>query len=262
MIPKQRSQRVIWLACASLVLGSGCATTRDNPDAERRLKQANSNFEIGLDHLDHGRYALGLRALLEAEKLDPKNAKFQVAIAEAYMHRGRPDEAEAHLLRAIEIYPGFQDARLNLSALYLMLGRNDEAAAQAQILVDDATFPATWRALTNLGMAEMGSGRFDVARETLGLAIEYNKTYWPALLARGILEQRAGRVRESIDYFNQTLAQNASPSARAEVNYRLAEIYVTLGKHETAISYLKTAVAQSPEGEWGKKSEEYLKILR
>jgi tetratricopeptide (TPR) repeat protein len=253
---------VVGLVCVALLAGSGCATTQKDQDLEQRLKQANSHFEIGVDHLDNGRYALGLRSLLQAEELDPKNARYQVAIAEAYMHRGRPDEAEAHLLRALELYDGFHDARLNLSALYLMLGRNDEAARQAQILVDDATFPATWRALTNLGIAEIRRGRLDAAREALNLAYEYNRTYWPALLALGILEQKSGRMRESIAYLNQALDQKPSPGARAEVNYRLGEIYVSLGKRDTAMEYLKTAVASSPDGEWGKKSEAYLKILR
>ena len=58
------------------------------------------------------------------------------------------------------------------------------------------------------------------------------------------------------------LEQKPGPSARAEANYRLAEIYVSLGKREQAVGHLMTAVAQAPDGKWGKKSEEYLKILR
>ena len=108
----------------------------------------------------------------------------------------------------------------------------------------------------------MGLGQLDAARENLTLAEEYNRTYWPALLALGTLEQKEGRPRESINYFSRALSQNPSPAARAEVNYRLGEIYVSLGKRGTAMGYLKTAVTQSPEGQWGKKSEEYLKILR
>ena len=262
MSPTKRAHAVAWLACATLVAGGGCATTQEDRDLEQRLKQANSQFEIGLDHLDKGRYALGLRMLLHAGELDPNNARYQVAIAEAYMHRGRIEEAETHLLRSLELYPGFHDARLNLSALYLMIGRNAEAASHSQMLVDDATFPATWRALTNLGIAEIRLGRLEGARANLTLATEYNRTYWPALLALGILEKKEGRLLESIGYFSRALDQNPSPGARAEVNYRLGEIHVSLGKRDAAVDYLLAAVAQSPGGEWGKKSEEYLKILR
>ena len=58
------------------------------------------------------------------------------------------------------------------------------------------------------------------------------------------------------------IQEKAIPSARAEANYHLAEAYVSLGNREKAVNHLKMAVVQSPDGEWGKKSEEYLQILR
>jgi Tfp pilus assembly protein PilF len=258
----RRSKLLAWLLLGALAAACGCATSGSSQEDETLLKQAKSNFEIGIDHMDHGRYALALRALLDAERLDPKNARIHVALAEAYMHRGKVDEAESHLLQALDIYAAYHDARLNLSALYLMTGRYAEAAEHSRILVDDPTFPATWRALTNLGVAELGRGDLEEARKNLQLAYEYNRAYWPALLSLGTLAKREGRTREAIEYFEQALAQHPTPNARAEVNYRLAEVYVSLGKRQQAMGHLMTAVAQSPHGEWGKKSEEYLKILR
>ena len=81
-------------------------------------------------------------------------------------------------------------------------------------------------------------------------------------LTLGILEKKEGRFLEAVSYLQEALEQKPRPSARAEVNYRLAEIYVTLGKRDEAVGHLMTAVAQAPDGKWGKKSEEYLKILR
>jgi len=241
----------------------GCATTAaDRSEAELRAKQANSHFELGVDHLENGRYANGLRELLVAETLQPKNPRIHAALAEAYMRKGKVVEAETHLVRALEIDPKYHDARLNLSGLFLMIGRYQEASVQAQILVDDATFPGVWRAYTNRGIAEMHLGNSAAAREQLDLAIEYSKNYWPALLSLGILEQKEGRLADAIAYFRKTLEQKSAPRARAEANYRMAEIYVSLGKRDEAVDHLMAAVAQTPEGEWGRKSEEYLKILR
>lgn len=256
------SKIVGWLGCAALLVTTGCATTGTDAEAEHRIKQAKSHFEIGIDHLDNGRYAQGLGSLLAAERLDPENARIQVALGEAFMHRGKIEEAEVHLLRALEIYPDYHDARLNLSGLYLAVGKYAEAAAESEILVDDPTFPATWRALTNLGVARIALGDLTSARESLSLAYEYNRIYWPMLLSTGILEQREGNLSQAISYFGMVLDQKPNARARAEVNYRLAEIYVSLGKRDKAVGYLKTAVTQSLGGEWGKKSEEYLKILR
>lgn len=257
-----RVRRLLFGALIALVAAPGCATNKSDPEVEQRLKQAKSHLEIGIDHLENGRYALGIREFLIAESFDPKNAKIQVGLAEAFMHKGKVEEAEAHLLRALDLYPDYHDARLSLSALYLMTGREAQAAAEAQTLVDDPTFPGTWRALTNLGLAELALGSQADARKHLELAIEYNRAYWPALLALGILEKQEGRLLEAVSYLQQVLEQKPGPSARAEANYRLAEIYVTMGKREQAVGHLMTAVAQAPDEQWGKKSEEYLKILR
>jgi type IV pilus assembly protein PilF len=264
MHSKQLSHR---LRCAVALLAllalPGCAmSAADRYEAEHRIKQANSHYELGVDHLENGRYANGLRELLVAETLQPTNPRIHAALAEAYMRKGIVVEAEAHLIRALELDPKYHDARLNLSGLYLMIDRYEDAAAQAQILVDDATFPAVWRAYTNRAIAEMRLGNNVVAREQLDLAVEYNKNYWPALLSLGILEQKEGRLVEAISFFRLMIEQKPAPGARAEANYRMAEIYVSLGKRKQAVDHLMAAVAQTPEGKWGKKSEEYLKILR
>jgi Tfp pilus assembly protein PilF len=251
------------IALLLLLALPGCVTTAaDRYEAEHRIKQANSHFELGVDHLENGRYANGLRELLVAETLQPTNPRIHAALAEAYMRKGKVVEAEAHLIRALEIDPKYHDARLNLSGLYLMIDRHQDAAVQAQMLIDDATFPGVWRAYTNRGIAEMRLDHNAVAREQLGLAVEYNKNYWPALLSLGILEQKEGRPVEAISYFRRMIEQKPAPGARAEANYRMAEIYVSLGKREKAVDHLMAAVAQTPDGKWGKKSEAYLKILR
>jgi Flp pilus assembly protein TadD len=250
------------IVLAALLALPGCVTTADREEAEHRLKKAHSHFEIGVDHMVNDRIAHAVRELRVAESLDPNNPRIQAGLAEAYMRKGRVEEAETHLVRALEINPEYHDVRLNLSGLYLMLGRNEEASVQAQILVDDPTCPAVWRAHTNRALAEIALGNRVVAREQLELAIEFHESYWPALLSLGILESQDGRMVEAIGYFEQLLDQKPAPNARAEANYRLAEIYVSLGKRRRAVAHLETAVGQTPDGKWGKKSETYLKILR
>jgi len=262
---RDRSNRTArWLAAVAvaLVFATGCATTQNAVDQEERANLAKSHFDLGIDHMNNGRFAVGLRELRLAESFDPRDPRIQVGLAEAYMHRGKADEAEVHLLRALEIYPDFHDARLNLTGLYLMTGRWEEAAAQSRILIDDPTFPGIWRAFTNLAVAQLRQGQIDDSRRNLELATEFQPDYWPALLTLGILESEAGRPNEAIPYLERVLELKSIPSARAEANYHLAEAHVALGNREQAVAHLKMAVVTTPDGEWGKKSEEYLKILR
>jgi len=201
MQPRNRSTRnarCLASAALALLLATGCATTPNADDQQERAKLAKSHFDLGIDHLDNGRFAVGLRELRLAETYDPKDPRIQVALAEAYMHRGKAAEAEKHLLRALEIYPDFHDARLNLAGLYLMLGRFAEAAAQCRILIDDPTFPGIWRAFTNLAVAEMRLGERVEARRNLDMALEFQPDYWPALPSRtstGSARRRRSRAR-------------------------------------------------------------------
>ena len=78
----------------------------------------------------------------------------------------------------------------------------------------------------------------------------------------GILAAEQGQRPDAIRYFTQVLEIEPGPSATAEANYRLAEIYVSLGRRRQAVGHLRTAVVKAPSDPWGKKSEEYLKLLR
>jgi len=250
------------VGCSALIPLAGCATSATKAQAELDTKKARSQFEIGIDHLNNGRVALALGQLLSAERLDPKNARIQYALAEAYTRKGKIEEAEQHLLRALELYPPYHDARLMLSNLYIHEGRYEEAIVQTGLLLEDPTFPGPWRAITNQGWAKFRLGRNAEARVDLELSLEYNRRHWPTLLNLGILEAQEGHRLEAIALLGEMLDLDPRPTAQAEANYRLAEIYVSIGQRERALGHLMTAVAQVPSGPWRKKSEEYLKLLR
>jgi Tfp pilus assembly protein PilF len=247
---------------AALLPLAGCATSASKAKEELDGKKARSHLELGIDHLHNGRVALGLRDLLMAESFDPKNARIQFALAQAYTRKGRVDDAEKHLLRVLELYPPYHDARLMLSILYIHSERYEEAIAQTSVLLADPTFPGPWRALTNQGWAQFRLGLIPEARRDLELSLEYNRKYWPTLLNLGILEAQEGHRLEAIGLFGEMIDLDPRPSAQAEVNYRLAEIYVSIGQRERAVDHLVTAASQAASGPWGKKSEEYLKLLQ
>lgn len=241
---------------------SGCVTAKSKAMAEQNLRRAHSHFEIGVDHLNNGRHAHGLREMLLAESFDPRNARIHMGLADAYMLKGRIEEAERELQRVLELHPPYHDARLLLSNLYIHLERYEDALTETRELLDDPTFPGVWRALTNQGWARFRLGRNAEARGDLELALEYRRQHWPAMLNLGILEAQEGHHLEAIALLGEMLTLNPRPGARAEANYRIAEIYVLMGQRERAVAHLVAAVDQAASGPWGTKSEDYLKILR
>jgi Tfp pilus assembly protein PilF len=260
--PSSSAVPIVWLCVLALLLGAGCANSPNAAEETLRLRRASSHFNLGIDYIRKDRVALGLRELLLAESFDPQDPRIHQALANTYLMRGKPVEAEQHYLRTLEIEPTFHEARLNLSILYSQNYRYEESLAQTSILVDDATFPGPWRALANKGIAEFRLGRLEEARLTLELGFEYRNDYWPTLLYLGILEVEEGRRVEGLSLFRQVLEQEPGLEVQAQANYRIGEVYIALGKREQAIGYLRAAVVKTPGGQWGVKSEEHLNRLR
>jgi type IV pilus biogenesis/stability protein PilW len=246
----------------AVAVALGCATT---PDPEARFEQdkrARAHYNSGIEYMRQRKLAMGIRELRSALQISPRDPWIHWAIAEAYRQKKRPDDAEHHLLTALEIRPDFQQARLNLSALYVETGRYDEAIGLTDMLIDDPTFPVPWKALTNRGWAEYKLGQHEKARESFEAALEYNERHWRSFLALGILDEEAGDRIEALEQFEQVIALEPGPLAEAEANYRIGEIYISLGNRERAVQHLMAATAKEPSGRWGKRSEDYLKRLR
>jgi Tfp pilus assembly protein PilF len=248
----------------ALAIALGCAGSSANEKKADADRKGRSHYDLGVDHLQGGRTGFAIREFQAAEALRPQDPWTQQGLAEAYRRRGMLTEAEAHLKRALELEPGFQAARLNLSALYVQMERFADAIAQARVLLADPTLPAQGqvKALSNLGYAQLRLGQLDDARRSLEEALEYADNFWQAQLNLGILEAQEGRRPEAIARFRRVLDVRPGPLAEAEANYRIAEVYISQGEREQALEHLGAAVANKPSGEWGKRSEEYLKLLR
>jgi len=276
-----RSPGLVVVALAvALALGVGCASSgsakqkkmgpltamdRARAESERTpvdQRRARSHYKVGVDHLRNGRDALAIRELRSAQELDPGDAWIQLGLAEAYRLKGLPAESEAHLIQALSIDPEFQEAHLNLAALYIQLERYDEALPHTRSLLADPTFPAPWQALTNQGFAFYRLGQLSEARESLEMAVEYHPTYWQALLNLGILDAEEGDSQTALTRFEEVLELGPGPMAESEAHYRSGEIYVSQGNLELALDHLEASRTSWPSGPWGKRSQDYLKRLR
>ena len=234
MTSDHRIHRTLPLALALLGLLGGCATSgppsssraeADQADEQSDNRRAHSHYKMGSDHLRERRVAMAIRDLRIAEELAPEDKWTQLALADAYRRRARFADAELHLLKALRIDPGFQQASLTLSAIYIQLERYGEAIALTEKLADDPTFPIPWAALTNQGWAYYKLGQLKPAVEALELATEYESGYWRPVLTLGIIEAARGNREIAIARFERVVELAPGPLTEAEVNYRIAEIY-------------------------------------
>lgn len=249
------------LTALALCFAAGCATTSPETNAEHQRK-ARGHYEMAMNHMREGRTGIAITELENARKLDPNDPWTELALGEAFRLKARNEDAERHLKRAIDLRPDFHAARLNLAALYVQMGRYDDAIELTQDLLADPTFPVPWKALTNQGYAYYKLGKRAEARAALENAIQYHEGYWPALLDLAILDADEGRQLEALECLERVLAQKPGALASAETNYRMAVAYLSLGNRDKAVHHLSVAIETRPSGEWGKRSADYLKRLR
>jgi tetratricopeptide (TPR) repeat protein len=72
-----------------------------------------------------------------------------------------------------------------------------------------ATAPASFRAHTNAGLALAAAGRWDEADAAVTSALALNSDYPPALVARGVMEQRRGRREAARTEYERAVALRA-----------------------------------------------------
>lgn len=254
--------RALFLGAVLAAGALGCASSSGRADADVRKRQARSQYEIAIDRIQQGQTELGLRSLLDAQRLDPRDEQIQNSLGVTYYQKGRVVEGERHLRRALALNPDYHEARFNLSVLLLRQERFAECIEESQRLFDDPTFVAPWRALTTRGWCEYRSGNVEEARRLLELSRDYDSRDWSTLLNLGILEADQGNRRQAVALFEQVLTLSPGAGAEAEANYRLGELYAALGERKRAASHLAAAIEKAPNGPWGRKSEESLKRLR
>ena len=254
----------------SVSLVGGCATpTTYHVDETSVVSESRAKRDLGVDYLSTRRTGMAIRELTESLELDPSDPETHLWLGEAYRRKGRSDRAENYLLEALALAEGRRDlgtqqaARLNLSALLSQQGRYEDAIEHCEQLATDPTFAAPWRPLSNCGWALMKLGRLEEARGRFESALEFFPRFASALLNLGILEEQQGHHLAAIQAFEKALkSRRLGLSGHAEANFRLGEIFVSLGDRDQAVSHFRSAAKVAPEADWGSQSQAYLDLLQ
>ncbi len=256
----QLLKRVI--VVGALVALAGCATL----DATERA-QVDAYRDLGNMHLHRGQSELAIREFRKGLAVWDGDAETHFAIGEAYRRKEALDDAERHLVRAVQLDPTLHDARLTLGAVYLQNARWSDAVRENQLLVDDPTFLRPARALVNLGWAHYKSGDHELAEGLFVEAVSSDTSNYQAHLNLGIVLYEREELVESVRRFGEVTALLEMRPARlfgaveAEARFRMAMAHVRLGNRRRAVEELRVAVDRGGETSWAEKSRDYLAVL-
>ncbi|MCZ6712902.1 MAG: tetratricopeptide repeat protein [Deltaproteobacteria bacterium] len=255
--------RLLWLAGGFAVLLTACATASH----EDRVR-AETHRQLGEIKLARHEVELAIREYRNALKLYQKDPETHFGVSEAYRRKGVFDLAEHHLQQTLRLDPANVDARLNLGVVYLQMERWQDAIRVNSTLIKDPTFYRPGRALVNRGWAHYKSGNAELAQRDYSEALKQGGARVYAHMNLGILYYSRGETVDAVNEFERVveLLQGRQPemfgASEAEARFRLAQAHVKLGHHEKAIEHLKLAEERGGKGQWGRKSGEYLAVLR
>jgi tetratricopeptide (TPR) repeat protein len=177
------------------------------------------------------------QAAQKALALDESNAEAHVVLAiESQWYEWDWAAAEREFKRAIELNPDNADARGYYSWFLPVMGRGDEAVAQAKRGLQ--TDPLSTGLNGNLGSVFVYTHQWDKAIEQLRTSIDLDPNYWFDHYYLGRAYQQKGRFPEAIAAFKQGISLEGT----TEVWSSLGHVYAVAGKREEAqkvIDHLK-----------------------
>lgn len=261
----------------SYLTGLVCLKQEDPDGAEQHFRAA---LKINPRHL-HSRIRLAMLKiqqqdfteahvlLTEAVAHYPRYPDLQYGLARVSLMLGRREEAYRLMMAALELNPGYAEARREIAGL--CEGRSDEAADHAQRSIESD--PADELAVINLGNLYGRQGEFDRGIEVLESAAERFPSSWRILQSLGILNlQRrtfpkaklafdaATQINPELGSIERSLrivfkddslfeeerrkidAKYSDPSEEAVRNHHLGRAHVDFHKEKLAARFLRQSL--------------------
>lgn len=260
----------IWgLGIVAMVASFGCVT-------KSRLMKAYNYYNLGNSAFYDAKYIEAFNYYVQAEKMSPRDPDIQQMLGMTYFARkdfnGRNDylkTSESYLLKAISRYGHYtppreqeygrltrSDALVNLSAIYLEMGRYDDAIARAQEAINDPTYRSPDRANYNIGVAYQRKAMPQRAVQYLNTAITLNRTFPGGHKTLGEVYLDLRRYPEAVSSFKE--AVNLFPKY-SEAYYLMGIAYQKQHLRADAQKTFKRCRDVDPEGAFGKKCRAFLR---
>jgi tetratricopeptide (TPR) repeat protein len=129
----------------------------------------------------------------------PKKARKEFERGSEELHRKKkPERSLKYFRKAIEIYPDFDDAYVQLGLAHLLQNRTDEALQAFKKAID--IYPDNPHAHALLGKILVQQGQLEEGIRALTTAVELNGQAWSVRLDLGRALLQAGRIEEAYQH--------------------------------------------------------------
>jgi Flp pilus assembly protein TadD len=224
--------------------------------AASNTAEADLAHNAGRTYLADGRAELAIEQFRKAISLDDKNYFAYKGLGIAYAQLKNFKEAEKAQRKCLEINPDFADARNDLGATLMLLGRAEEARKEWQSAYASPFNPTPDQTATNLGNSFLEAKNYPEATQWYRAAIQRNEGYSPAHVGLAMALMATNKVDDAIKDLEKAAAK---VTGDPELLYTLGDAYYRVGRFTDARTKLDAVLKMDPVGPWGRRSTEKLK---
>ncbi|MBC2705227.1 tetratricopeptide repeat protein [Desulfobacula sp.] len=221
-------KNLIYLFFAFLFLTS-CASKNINTEKKRKIAIATQ--KLGQEYYNAGRYTVALRNLLEAHKTLPDDPWLNNSLGLVYLAKDRPDLAETHFKKALDLKSDYTQAKNNLGATYLKQKKWSLAIHCFEEISGNLLYATPEIPLSNLGWAYFHQKMYKTAKTYFEKSLEIRPDFLIAVHGLASIYIETEYYPDAIKFLHHALEKN--PGA-AILHSDLAKVYEALKEFEKA----------------------------
>jgi len=168
--------------------------------------------------------------------------------------------AEKKFKEALQLNPAYSDVWNNLGALYIDMGRYEEAVTALEKALDNVFYSTAERALTNLGWALHKLGRDVEAKKSLEEAVDIAPGYPIAQKNLGIVLQALDEHTAALVHLDRTL--ELYPAGDQQLYFARGISLWKTERTDEAIESFDKSWRMAPDSELGKSAKNYMDLLK
>ncbi len=213
---------------------------------QKEAKQAQSLWEMAVQQTNRGEFRPAMALLRRAEKLNPQSYWVQEALGVTLLRMRRPDLAQKHFERALEIEPNSPRGWGNLGAVFSALSNWKRAIVAYEKALANVLYQTPCNAEVSLGWAYHMDKQSDKAVTYLVRAISHCPRICQGHRMLGLVYKSQGKLGAAEDAFREVVQRCAKFSPGY---FHLAQVLVLQKKYRDALSYLKKCTDLSADNQ-------------
>jgi Tfp pilus assembly protein PilF len=196
-------ERKAWKAAAALVacLGLSFCASAQQKQARARERDPQYQYNVGLVYLNGNRVDEALRYLEKSLALNSRSFLAWNAVGLARSMKGDLQGAAAAYEKALEINPGFTEARNNLGTIYQEMRFMDRAEVEFRKALGDPTYPSRELPHYNLARLYFTMDRLDDAAVEVEESIRIKPKFAMARNLQGLILERKGDLGAAVESY-------------------------------------------------------------